>query len=325
MNSAVAFFIYKRHSCTKLVWDAIRRARPPVLLVIADGPREEKDRVECEKTRSIVASPDWPCDVRRNYSAVNMGCRDRMASGLEWVFEEVEEAIILEDDCLPADGFFGFCDEMLARYRDDTRVMHVSGNNFLRGAACGPYSYYFSKYSFSWGWATWRRSWRSFDLQVRLWPAAKAANLLGSICSLPEERRFWGRVFDRQYKGASKAWDYSWLFSCWVNHGVSVVPVVNLVTNIGEGAGATHTQKGLWFMNLPTGKLGAIRPPPVMIINVEADRQNYDEVFKPPLWDRMRETVLNPWAYTAVLRNIPMIGPLWARFRAAAKGPVSPP
>ncbi len=319
MKAAVAFFIFKRPDCTRRVWDEIRKARPPVLLIIADGPRDESERLKCEETRAIVEKVDWPCDVRRNYSNVNMGCRDRMATGLDWVFEQVEEAIIFEDDCVPDQTFFSFCDELLERYRDDARVMHISGGNFLRGRDCGPWSYYFSKYTECWGWATWRRAWKHFDLRINSWPVVKSSGLLESVCENASERWFWTQLFDRQHRGASNAWDYSWLYTCWVQRGVSILPSVNLVTNIGIGEDATHTQGALWFINLPTGVIHEIIHPPIMVVNRSADIMIYDEMIKPSLWVKARHTILNPWTYSAAIRRMPIVGTVWARWRQFVK------
>jgi hypothetical protein len=238
-----------------------------------------------------------------------------MASGLNWVFEEVEEAIILEDDCLPAPGFFPFCDELLARYRDDARVMHIGGNNYLPKKNKCPWSYYYSKYTLSWGWATWRRAWKSFDLQVTSWPMVKDLGLLRSLCSDSGERRYWSVLFDRQHNGVGNTWDYSWIYSCWVQHGVAILPAVNLVTNIGVGIDSTHDQASSWFMNHPVGELKDIVHPPVMLVDSATDRLTYKLIFRLPLWLRIRLTLLNPWMYTSAIRRIPVIGAWWIKMR----------
>ena len=315
MKSPVAFFIYKRSEYTGRVWAEIRKARPPVLLIVADGPRDEQDQIKCEAARAVVELVDWPCDVRRNYAAVNMGCRDRMASGLNWVFEEVEEAIILEDDCLPSQSFFLFCEQLLDYYRHDPRVMHVGGSNFQLGRVDGDESYYFSKYSHVWGWATWRRAWNHYDLNVRLWPLVKRHNYLRAFCETRNERQFWTNVLDRQFRAASKTWDYSWVFSVWANHGLAICPAVNLVSNIGTGSDSTHQQDDQWYMKLPLEEIAAIKHPALMMINVAADRRTCKSMFTPRLWDRMQETLLNPWFYTACIRKIPMLGEWWGKWR----------
>ena len=163
MRTPVAFLIYRRPDLTARVFEAIARAKPPVLLVVADGPKDAGEEARCAAAREVIEKVDWPCEVRRNYSDANLGCRERVATGLDWVFRQVEEAILLEDDCLPSPDFFAFCEAMLERFRNDDRVGHVSGSNSDRGRASRETSYYFSRYSTIWVWATWRRAWKDYD------------------------------------------------------------------------------------------------------------------------------------------------------------------
>jgi len=240
MRTPVAFFIFNRADCTARVWAQIRLAQPPVLLIVADGPRAENEQSICNATRTIVEHVDWPCDVRRNYAPVNMGCRSRVASGLDWVFKEVEEAIILEDDCLPHPTFFRFCEELLDRYSNDTRIMHISGDNFQSGRRRGKSSYYFSKYPHVWGWATWRRAWRLYDVNMSQWAQA-GPELIDKWCVGPIEKHYWDVMLRGAAEGRLNTWDYAWIFACWHNMGLSINPAVNLISNIGFGADSTHT------------------------------------------------------------------------------------
>src|SRR5215831_13781675 len=164
----VALFVFNRPKLTATVYERIRAARPRRLLVVADGPRpfRPEDRQLCRATRQIVSAPDWACELLTNFADENLGCGRRMSSGLDWVFQQCSEAIILEDDCVPCESFFSFCSEMLNRYREDARIMHVSGNNFQDGRTRGRGSYFFSRYTLSWGWATWRRAWSHYDVKV---------------------------------------------------------------------------------------------------------------------------------------------------------------
>ena len=176
----VAFLIFNRPELTRKVFASIAQARPSKLLVVADGPREDvsDDEENCSEARATIDRIDWDCEVLTNYSSVNMGCRARISTGLEWVFKNVEEAIILEDDCIPHPTFFRFCKELLARYRDDQRVMMISGNNFQMGRKWTPCSYYFSRFFHCWGWATWRRAWKHYDIDMGLWPALEDGSWL---------------------------------------------------------------------------------------------------------------------------------------------------
>lgn len=156
LKTPVAFLIFNRPDTTRRVFAEIAKARPPKLLVVADGPRaDHPDDVEkCAAVRAIIDGIDWDCKVLTNYSDINLGCKRRVSSGLDWVFDTVEEAIILEDDCLPHPAFFRFCEEMLNKYRDDKRIAMISGDNFQFGRKRTEYSYYFSRYPHIWGWAS---------------------------------------------------------------------------------------------------------------------------------------------------------------------------
>jgi hypothetical protein len=145
--------------------------------VIADGYSgdDKHEMQKCIETRKIIDGVDWECDVRKNYSETNLGCARRVSSGLDWVFNQVEEAIILEDDCLPDPSFFRFCTDLLERYRSDNRIFSISAQNFY-GQAVPEASYYFSRYHHCWGWATWKRAWQHFDFEMKLWPEVREKN-----------------------------------------------------------------------------------------------------------------------------------------------------
>src|SRR3954453_1153033 len=165
LETAVALLLFRRPEETARVFERIREARPRKLFLVADGPRpgNEEDAQGCEQARAVVERVDWPCDVVRDFADENLGLKKRIPRGLHRVFGEAPEAIILEDDCLPHPSFFRYCAELLERYRDDERVMMISGDNFQGGRRRTPDSYYFSRYVHSWGWATWRRAWQHFD------------------------------------------------------------------------------------------------------------------------------------------------------------------
>ncbi len=212
-----------------------------------------------------------------NFADVNLGCRRRVSSGLDWVFAQVPEAIILEDDCLPAPSFFPFCEALLDRYRDDQRVMHISGTNFLTGQRATGSGYYFSKYPMIWGWASWRRAWRYYDVGINGWPRHK--RLILSSCDGPEERRLWGGIFDRAFTGEVDVWSYQWLYACWTQSGLSIVPESNLISNLGFGGEATHTLEGNSpLAGLPVRDMWEIRHPTVVVRDHEADQYMFEQV-----------------------------------------------
>jgi hypothetical protein len=239
----VVFFIFNRPEQTAQVFGTLHAARPAKLLVVADGPRAARpgEAKLCEQTREILDGVDWPCRVLRNFSDINLGCGRRVASGMDWAFEQVEEAIILEDDCLPDPSFFGFCAESLERYRHDDRIMMISGDNFQNGRQWTSDSYYFSRIPHCWGWATWRRAWHLFDFEMSDWPQHRSTRWLKNIAMNPMLAHHWTRCFDAVRNGEIDTWDYQWMYCMFRHNGLSIVPEVNLVTNIGFGGTATHT------------------------------------------------------------------------------------
>jgi hypothetical protein len=265
--------VFNRPHLTAQVYERVRAAKPKKLLVVAEGPRRthQEDARLCEATRKIVTAPDWPCELLTNFADENLGCRRRLSSGLDWVFQHCPEAIVLEDDCVPCRSFFSFCSLMLERYRDDARIMHVSGDNFQGGIRRGRGSYYFSRYSHSWGWASWRRAWRHYDVGLAAWPTALKEGWLESILDDPAEREYWTNIFSRLHRGEIDTWDYQWLFACWCQNGLSILPNENLVTNIGAGPDATHFQNGHSTLGIRTHELDECVHPPVVIPDREAD------------------------------------------------------
>jgi hypothetical protein len=278
MAPPVVFLIFNRRDLTEKVFDRIRQAKPTSLLVVADGPRRDRpdDEAKCRATREVVEKVDWPCQVLKNYSDVNLGCRQRIASGIIWAFQQVEEAIVLEDDCLPHASFFDYCAELLNHYRHDTRVMSISGDNYQQGQVRGPGSYYFSKYGTCWGWATWRRAWSHFDLSMSVWPAFRDSGALRHVCPDPVEHDYWHEIFEAMYAGKIDSWAYAWLFAGFVQNGLSPHPNQNLVSNIGFGPEATHTMSTSPVANLPSFDIGTIRHPPFMVADRDADRLEFD-------------------------------------------------
>jgi hypothetical protein len=160
------------------------------VLVVADGPRSVAETALCAQARDVISEIDWDCDVLKNYSDQNLGCGMRVHTGIDWAFSQFEELIVLEDDCIPTESFFAFCEELLARYRNDERVMHIGSFNFQPASPVTDHSYYFSKYTLASGaWATWRRAWKFYDANLASWPAAKSQRLIESWCSDPTSER----------------------------------------------------------------------------------------------------------------------------------------
>lgn len=274
----VVLLFYNRPKPLREVFAAISEARPSQLFLVADGPKDQQDAQLCAAARAVVERVDWPCTVHRNYADVNMGTKLRVPSGLDWVFGQVEEAIILEDDCVPSLSFFPFCTELLNRFRDDTRIMEIAGSNYQMGRRCTPYSYYFSRYWSVWGWATWRRAWAHFDVHMRRWPELRDAGFLDEVLPDRVERDYWSERFNSAYSGRfTRVWDWQWLFTIWRQNGLSVVPELNLITNIGFGPDATNYKTASSpFAFQPRHEITEIRHPPDVFPHRKADRFTFD-------------------------------------------------
>ncbi len=245
LTTPVAFIIFNRPETTKKVFEEIGKAKPKELYIIADGPRENntEDDDLCKKTREVVKKVDWDCVVHKNYSDINLGTKIRPSTGLKWFFSHKDEVIILEDDCLPHPSFFEYCQTLLEYHRNNEKVNMIAGSNFISQYSNKNYSYYFSVFHHFWGWATWKRSWELFDLEMKSWPELKASKLLYQIVPDNKSAKYWETLFDEVYKGKISTWDYQWYYSSWKNKNLAVVPSVNLVSNIGFGQQATHTKK----------------------------------------------------------------------------------
>ena len=284
LKTPIAFIIFKRPETTRKVFEAIRQVKPRKLLVIADGPRDRVagEAEDCAVTRKIIKDVDWNCEVLRNYSPINLGCKKRVSSGIDWVFNHVEEAIILEEDCLPDPTFFPFCENLLEKYRDDNRIFSISGQNLLFGQKRTEYSYYFSRHTYIWGWATWKRAWQYYDLEMKLWPEIKASGFLNDILTNPQAVKEWSKKFQELYDGQIDTWDYQLMFASWVQNGINIHPNSNLISNIGFGSVSTHTtRKRSKYAEIPTEPVAfPLEHPPFVVCDRQADNHVQQNVYR---------------------------------------------
>ena len=289
LKTPVLFLIFNRPETTQKVFTAIKKAKPPRLYVAADGPRVEKpdEAGQCALARSIATNVDWDCEVKTLFRKQNLGCRLAVSRANEWFFENETEGIILEDDCLPDQSFFWFCQELLELYRNDTRIMHIGGSNFQFEKNRTDYSYYFSRYAHVWGWASWRRAWRYFDEKMRLWPEAKQNEILRHWADDWRFIRYWKNIFEKTAIGKTEAWSYQWNFACWSQNGLSVVPSVNLVSNLGFSEKATHTTKKSQLAQMSINSIKfPMNHPNLVVRHWKADRYVECQQFSRPILSR---------------------------------------
>jgi hypothetical protein len=246
-------------------------ADTPLLLITWRRPHTLRQVIEQEI--------DWPCQIERLYSDVNQGCRLGVSRAITWFFEQVEVGIILEDDCVPHSDFFPYCTTLLERYRHDTRVWCISGDNFQNGQWRGDGSYYFSRYNHCWGWASWRRCWQHYDSDLSQWPALRDSGLLNTVFEDPLERNYWSGIWQRLLDtGEPDSWAYRWTFTCLANGGLTALPNRNLVGNVGFGCDATHTIYAFSAPLIDEG-LKDTNPPAFLLRDSRADRYSFEHAF----------------------------------------------
>lgn len=283
LNTAVLFMVFNRLDATKQVFEAIRQAKPPRLYIAADGVRETKEG-EAEKVKAvreyILSSIDWPCDVKTLFREKNLGCKYAVSSAITWFFENEEMGIILEDDCLPSQSFFWYCEELLEKYKDDKRIWMISGDNFQDGVTRGDGSYYFSVYNHIWGWASWANRWKHYDVELNNIPDD---SFLTAIIDKKKSFDYWSIIFKRMKNKEIDTWDYQWCFTIWNNKGISIIPNINMITNVGFGDGATHTgDPESALANRERFELCYIKHPDVIEVDKIADDYSMIKLFSKP-------------------------------------------
>lgn len=273
-KSPVLFLIFNRPDTTQRVFNEIRAAKPPRLYIASDGPRidRENDVLLCQEALSIVQLIDWECKVERLVRPDNLGCKHAISSAIDWFFENEEEGIILEDDCLPAKSFFYYCDTLLEKYRLDTRIRHIAGANLQGGKKWGDASTYFTNQTHVWGWASWRRVWKDYDKELSRYEEDEVADKMSNIFTDPFVIADWARIFKELKAGKIDTWDYQLAFLNYFNHGLSINPNVNLISNIGFREDATHTLAlESPYANVPLQEISEITIPKYILPEKKAD------------------------------------------------------
>jgi hypothetical protein len=286
LNTAILFILFNRTDTSLQVLQSIREVKPKRLYFFADGarPHVETDKEQCARARKIVDQVDWPCEIKTFFLEENLGPRLALGKGISWFFEHEEEGIILEHDCLPSTSFYSFCETLLAHYRDDERIMHISGDNFQFGIKRGNSSYYFSRYNHIWGFATWRRAWKHYDVTMKLYPEFKRQGYMNTIIKDKRIAKFWIKLLDETYLGKIATWDYQWAFSMWCQNGLAILPNQNLVSNIGFDALALNTvDSGHKVANIPTSEIQHIIHPSFFIVDDKADNYSMNYIFYPTI------------------------------------------
>ena len=253
----ILLMAYNRPDTTVKVFERIKKIKPAKLYVSIDGPKESNDKLFISKVKKIVRNVNWNCKVKTRFRKKNLGVRYGPIDSINWFFQNEEKGIILEDDCVPDLSFFKFCEILLNYYNHDKRILFINGSNFQDGKKRNKYSYYFSKYSSCWGWASWRRAWNCYDSKLSFWPNWRGTNHFKEKFPSKKEQKFWTNKLDTYYNNGPLygAWDNQLVASIIYNNGLCITPNNNLITNIGYGENATHHKVKHLGNDKPTKKI----------------------------------------------------------------------
>ena len=286
----VLMIVFNRPETTEKVFEAVREYTPERLYVSADGPRPDKpDAERCAAVRAIIDRVDWPCEVKTRFRETNLGCRKAPPDGISWFFENEEEGVILEDDCLPSQDFFRFCAAMLERYRDNEKVMHVGGANFLGEAESAGGSYYFSVFPQIWGWATWRRAWKHYDNEMTDFPEYRRSKRIEA--RLPGHPYRQWRILQQmnatwKHSPYFNTWDWQWTYAVFKSNGLAIVPCCNMISNIGYSG--THEVDSA-LCALPLQQLSAeLHHPEQAVPDPKRDARIFHDFYRGTWKDRIR-------------------------------------
>jgi hypothetical protein len=249
-NTPILLTIFNRPDVTKLIFEQIKKIKPKQLFISADGPRNDEEKTKCDQAKEIVSQINWDCEVYKNFATNNMGCKQRMTSGITWFFNQVDRGIILEDDCLPNRSFFFFCQNLLEKYKNNDQIFMINGANYVLNGSDIQETYFFSKFFSIWGWATWRRAWTSYDINMNGVTEFLKTQKLKSTYDNNNAIKYYEYSLRSTYQGKIDTWDAQWLYTCLKNDALSITPKYNLISNIGfKGA---HIKKQSDNQNLPT-------------------------------------------------------------------------
>ena len=280
ITTPVVIFVYNRKRETKILLNRLAKLKPKNIIIISDGPKNNKeDKKKCEEVQKIIKNINWKCKKKYIRSTQNIGLKKRVTSGLNLVFSSYDRAIILEDDCIPNESFFPFCEFFLSKYKNNKKIAGITGNNFQKEKTRE--TFYYSKFSSIWGWATWRRVWKTYDLEIKFWKKFKNSKKWINFFQTHNERLLWEKIFDKVYSNKINSWAYSNLLCNWYYNRLTIVPKYNLIKNIGFTNNATNTKKidKVYLPKVKNLNLNKIVYPKLIEPNLEADKSDFENIY----------------------------------------------
>ncbi len=249
----ILLIVYNKPNEVEKVLSAILKTNPKSLYIASDKWQNDTEKENVLQVRRIISDKIKNVECKVRYNDTNLGCKNGVVSAIDWLFQNEEYGIILEEDCLPNSSFFEFCKNLLIKYKDDKKIFMISGSNPTSANTTLKSDYYFSKYIRIWGWATWKRCWEQHDPRIQDWPKIKSNKSHYSFFDSVKEAKYWEALWDKCYSNTIDTWDYQLYLSQLLNNGISIVTTKNLVSNIGFGNNATHTKVDVYnISNYPT-------------------------------------------------------------------------
>lgn len=282
-NIPILLLMFNRPLHSEKVFASISKIRPSKLYVAVDGPRinNSQDSEQIKRCLSLLDKINWPCELVTLVRDKNLGCGKAVSQAITWFFEQVEMGIILEDDCLPEESFYYFCEKLLMKYQYEYSVMHIGGSNYQNSKRWGNSSYYFTKICHVWGWATWRRAWAKYDFRMKNFQQFIDEKIIEQIFHSKEDQNYWTEAFRKVNDGTLDTWDYQWVYCIWTNNSLCISPNTNLVENIGFDEFATHTKKkNLQISKNKIGKIDEIIHPLFILENKGATEYSLKKLFR---------------------------------------------
>lgn len=298
-ETPILFLVFNRFDTTLRVFNEIRKVKPKKLYVSCDGPRPGNlvDQDQVKRIRDyLTKSIDWECEFSTNFYESNLGCKEAVSSGLDWFYGQVDFGIVLEDDCLPNLSFFLFCEKMLLKYKDDYRIWHIGGVcNLSSEDYIEDSSYYFSNYMHIWGWATWSSRWKDYKKVLTNLDLFRKSDYLSRITTSYFAKTQWLYSFYSVNENKVNTWDFQWYYCVWTNGGLSILPKVNLVSNIGFGKNSTHTDNAEHQLaNRTTEDYDSFdfKDPDFIRVIAEYDRLNEKVLFRQSIYSKLKNMIV---------------------------------
>ena len=265
----LALMVFNRPDLTQKLINQLSKCKPRKIYVIADGPRGNHELDLCNKARKIALNPPWDCQVIPYIRSQNVGMVKQFKDGLDFVFEKNDSLIFLEDDhCISPDALLFAC-EMLKRYSDNNKISHVNLSNLLPSKTKEyPYSYFYSTYFSVWGFATWKRVWKTYDISMPEWSRVDQKEILDFYAQNNREKNGMKNMYDLHCNNKNPwTYDYQWEFNCMNQGGLAITPHKNLCTNIGfEREDATHNKgKNPFFNKYENLKFPLVHPKKIKV------------------------------------------------------------